>query len=223
MIVTCPNCGARYRLDVAVVARRARLKCAECSHRFVPSEDIDEDEAVAEVQAEMRAAATPAPEAPPPAEVPVPELPSEDADTAEPGFAWGKTLVAIVLGAALMVAAGGLWVGRLDPAGIPALAPVIARIAPPVPALKVMVSGRVGTLASGQTILEVGGTITNPARESQAVPELVVRFTGADSSVRSWTIAPPAVRLSPGASTGFSGTITGVPAGPGRVEVALAR
>ena len=37
MIVSCPNCDARYKLSDAVVARSARLKCAACDHRWVPA------------------------------------------------------------------------------------------------------------------------------------------------------------------------------------------
>jgi predicted Zn finger-like uncharacterized protein len=36
VIVTCPQCAARYRLSEEVLARRARLRCAACQHRWVP-------------------------------------------------------------------------------------------------------------------------------------------------------------------------------------------
>ena len=36
MIVSCPNCDARYKLPDAMLARGARLKCAACEHRWVP-------------------------------------------------------------------------------------------------------------------------------------------------------------------------------------------
>lgn len=37
MIVTCPNCQARYKLSDAVLARGTRLRCAACDHRWVPA------------------------------------------------------------------------------------------------------------------------------------------------------------------------------------------
>ena len=37
MIVSCPNCDARYKLSDAVLARGARLKCTACDHRWVPA------------------------------------------------------------------------------------------------------------------------------------------------------------------------------------------
>ncbi len=179
---------------------------------------------MAEVQEELRIAAAPAPEAPASAEQP-PEPAREQAaaaDAAAYGFAWGKTLAALVVGAALTVAAAGLWVGRVDPAGIPWLGPMLERLAPTPPGLKVTVSGKVRTLASGQTILEVSGSIINPASESQAVPELEARLLGADGSERRWTISPAAVRLAPGAMTGFSGTITDVPGTASRIQIRFA-
>ena len=38
MIVTCPNCGARYRLTQPV-APGARMRCAECQHRWTPEDE----------------------------------------------------------------------------------------------------------------------------------------------------------------------------------------
>lgn len=62
VIVTCPNCGARYRLGeaaAAAVAAGKRMKCAECSHRWQPGSalppPIDEDEELAAVEAESQA------------------------------------------------------------------------------------------------------------------------------------------------------------------------
>ncbi len=99
VIVTCPNCGARYRLGeaaAAAVMAGKRMKCAECSHRWQPdagpppppAEAIDEDEELAAVEAESRALRQPGVAAPtsafaaavgpaavvPPVAVAVPEL-----------------------------------------------------------------------------------------------------------------------------------------------------
>jgi predicted Zn finger-like uncharacterized protein len=40
VIVSCPNCAARYKLSEAVLARGARLKCAACDHRWVPEAPV---------------------------------------------------------------------------------------------------------------------------------------------------------------------------------------
>ncbi len=60
VIVVCPNCGARYRLSDAVMSRRARLRCAECDHRWVPA------------PAEPAMGAQNAPPSPPPSPPPAP-------------------------------------------------------------------------------------------------------------------------------------------------------
>ena len=221
MIVTCPNCSAQFRLSAAVVARRAKLKCAECAHRWVPDEDVDEDEAVAAVLEDVRTAAAPPP--PPPAPEPEPEPPPPEMDPEVRGQRMGivKTVVAIVLGAALSVAAAGLWVGRIDPEAVPLVGDQLASLFPQPPALEITASASLGEIGPGAGILEVSGRITNPARESQAVPMLEATLIMPDGATRRWPITPPVVRLAPGASADYSSNITGVPAGPHRVQVRM--
>lgn len=63
MIVSCPNCDARYKLPDAVLARGGRLKCAACAHRWVPVlpaprppvTEADEEAAFAAVQEQISA------------------------------------------------------------------------------------------------------------------------------------------------------------------------
>jgi predicted Zn finger-like uncharacterized protein len=221
VIVTCPNCSAQFRLSAAVVARRAKLKCAECAHRWVPDEDVDEDEAVAAVLEDVRTAAAPPP--PPPAPEPEPEPPPPEMDPEVRGQRMGivKTIVAIVLGAALSVAAAGLWVGRIEPDAVPLVGDQLASLFPQPPALKITASASHDEIGAGAGILEVSGRITNPARESQAVPMLEATLIMPDGSIRRWPITPPVVRLAPGASADYSSNITGVPAGPHRVQVRM--
>jgi predicted Zn finger-like uncharacterized protein len=68
VIVTCPNCEARYKLSDAVLAKGARLRCAACDHRWVaaipppaiaapprpPITEADEEAAFVAVQEQMR-------------------------------------------------------------------------------------------------------------------------------------------------------------------------
>jgi predicted Zn finger-like uncharacterized protein len=65
VIVSCPNCDARYKLPDAVLARGGRLKCAACAHRWVPVlpapaprppvTEADEEAAFAAVQEQISA------------------------------------------------------------------------------------------------------------------------------------------------------------------------
>ncbi|WP_205599633.1 zinc-ribbon domain-containing protein, partial [Sandarakinorhabdus rubra] len=96
MIITCPNCDARYQVPVGVLMRRPKLKCAECGHRWVPADEIDEDEAVAAVQEEARVARLPPAPEPEPDPQPEPEPEPAEAPPRAPVLKW---LLAVALGA----------------------------------------------------------------------------------------------------------------------------
>ncbi len=217
MIVTCPNCSAAYRLDVATVLRRPKLKCASCQHRWVPAEEIDEDEAVAAVQEELRAAQRPD-QAPEPE--PEPEPPAEPEPERAPIFKW---LLAVALGGAFAAAAAGLWIGRIDPETIPGVADAFAQVMPPPPRLDVVMLGSVNRLPGGGSLLEVTGTIANPGKASVVVPPLNARLLVNGQPARDWTIPPPAAMIGPGQRLAFASSITDVPAGAVTVQIRFGR
>lgn len=220
MIVTCPNCSAAYRLDVATVLRRPRLKCANCQHRWVPTEAVDEDEEVAAVQEELRAARVPPP---PPEPEPEPEPPPEPAAAPEPERTPVlKWLLALALGAAFTTAAAGLWIGRIDPETVPGVRDALAQLMPPPPRLDVAVQGNVGRLPGG-SLLEVTGVISNPGKASVVVPPLNARLLVNGQPKRDWTIPPPAAMIKPGQRLAFASTITDVPDGPVTVQIRFGR
>lgn len=220
VIVTCPQCTAQYRLDVSVVMRRPRLKCADCGLRWAPAEEIDEDEAIAAVQEEVRAARNPPP--PPPEPDPVPE-PEPETEPEPERTSWGKWLVAIAVGAAFATASVGLWVGRIEPEALPGVGDLLARVAPPSPRLDVAVSAQVTRLQGNGAILEVTGTIANPGPTAVAVPALRASLLANGERAREWTIPPPAAMIAPGQRLAFASTITDVPAGRITVQVHFAR
>lgn len=200
--------------------RRPRLKCADCGLRWVPAEEIDEDEAVAAVQEEVRAARNPPPPPPEPDPEPEPQAPAEPEQ--EPSSA-GKWLLAIALGAAFTTASVGLWVGRIEPESLPGVADLLAQLAPPLPRLDVDVSAQVTRLAGEGAILEVTGTIANPGRAAAAVPALRARMLADGETAREWNIPPAATLIAPGQRLAFASTITDVPAGRISVQVRFAR
>jgi len=69
-------------------------------------------------------------------------------------------------------------------------------------------------LESGNELLTVTGRVINPTSREQPVPPLQAQLkTRAGQVVYSWTIAPPARTLPPGASASFNSAEVNVPAG----------
>lgn len=219
VIIICPNCDAKYQVAVGVVSRRPRLKCSACDHRWVPAEEIDEDEAMAAVQEELRAARNP----PPPEPEPEPEPEAATDEPEEPRAPVLKWLVAIALGAAFTTASVGLWVGRVDPESLPLVADALAQVVPAAPALEVALEGRVTRLPEGNAILEVTGTITNRGSADVAVPPLMARLLVDGQRTTDWTIPPPASSVGPGRRLAFASSLTDVPPGKVTVQVRFGR
>ena len=67
-------------------------------------------------------------------------------------------------------------------------------------------------LQSGNQLLTVTGRVINPTAREQDVPPLQAQLTSRDGKiVKSWTIAPPARSLAPGASASFNSAEMDVP------------
>jgi predicted Zn finger-like uncharacterized protein len=78
-------------------------------------------------------------------------------------------------------------------------------------------------LASGNELFAVSGRVINPTDESQRVPPLKAELLDATRKkvVYSWTIAPPATTLGPGASASFNSAEVDVPQGGSHLRVTL--
>jgi predicted Zn finger-like uncharacterized protein len=77
-------------------------------------------------------------------------------------------------------------------------------------------------LESGNELLTVTGRVINPTSESQAVPPLQAQLkTKTGQIVYSWTIAPPARSLPPGASARFNSAEVNVPPGGDELTISL--
>ena len=78
-------------------------------------------------------------------------------------------------------------------------------------------------LASGNELFAVSGRVINPTDESQPVPPLRAELLDATRRrvVYSWTIAPPATTLAPGASASFNSAEVDVPQGGSHLRVTL--
>jgi predicted Zn finger-like uncharacterized protein len=75
-------------------------------------------------------------------------------------------------------------------------------------------------LPSGEEIFQVRGTITNTARETMSVPDLLVVFSDArQREVGDWVVAPAKRELAPGESVTVTEAIANIP--PGAASAAL--
>ncbi len=238
--VTCPNCGARYRLKT-VVGPGKRMRCAECDHRWVPVVEMPgEYEPFGAASDTVSAPGTIGPdsdaasasqwrEQPEPVTDGAPAEPladdlvgAEDEEPPRPRIV--RTIVAIVLGLGLTVAAAGLWVGDRAPellGGVPVVGDLIARPSPPP--LTLTAHGMTTLLPSGKQVLDVTGTLTNATRSALPVPPLAASLAGPRGTALRWTIDPPTPELAAGQSVTFMSTVTGFPADARTLSVALTR
>ncbi|HEX3422131.1 MAG TPA: zinc-ribbon domain-containing protein [Sphingomicrobium sp.] len=77
-------------------------------------------------------------------------------------------------------------------------------------------------LESGNELLTVTGRVINPTGREQYVPPLRAQLkTKAGKIVYSWTIAPPARSLAPGASASFNSAEVNVPPGGDELTITL--
>lgn len=78
------------------------------------------------------------------------------------------------------------------------------------------------TLASGNELFAVSGRVINPTESDQPVPPLRAELrNSAGKLIYSWTIAPPARTLAPGASASFNSAEVNVPKGADQLTVTL--
>jgi len=206
MIITCPECNARYRLaDDAIPSGGRSLRCASCAHRWF------------EAGAERAPAASP-PEAPP-----VEPVATRAADPVPPSRTVLKTLFALVLSAAFTTGAVLLWVPDLPPLDVSRV-PWLARLVdpPPPPRSPVRVGFSVDRqpVAGGRTLFALTGTLENPTAAMQTIPLIEGRLADASGTVAyRWRIAPPVAALPPGSRVRFEASAIGD--GSDQVVVAL--
>jgi predicted Zn finger-like uncharacterized protein len=222
VIISCPNCSARYRLAATVIADNTRMRCAACDHRWTVEAD---DEVLPEPSPP---APTPEPEPPASAEAPV-TVATDDAESAQDdGDAPQRspvlrTVAAVVVGGALMIAAAGLWVARIDPAQMPVIGDDLVALAPQPLPLAVTFTAKTTVLPSGDRLLEINGTVRNTGKAPITLPDLEARLAGPGGTVRRWRIVAPVASLDAGAKVAFSSTATGFPADATLVGIRPAR
>ncbi len=251
MILTCPACSTQYAVkDGAIPTGGRQVRCASCKHSWhqdsdQPAEQADEVPAEDTQEAPEPPGYAPIdPVAPPsdalveaPLAAPLPPADEDiEASDLQPvahhddefsPFAQReapdderrsplmKVLLAILvlaaLAAALWYLAPAEWRARLGLAE-----------GPDTPLQLMMTHSDRQRLASGNDLLAVTGRVINPTEESQAVPPIQAQLRSSSGKlVYSWTIAPPARTLPPGASATFNSAEVNVPAGGEELTISL--
>ncbi|TFU02856.1 hypothetical protein EUV02_06480 [Polymorphobacter arshaanensis] len=206
MILTCPECGARYRLaDDAIPPAGRSVQCASCKHSWFEA---------APQQAAVAAVATPpAPTpvaAPAPAPIPRPAPPPEPEAPQRSHWLW--TLAALVTGLVLTVLAASVWRADLSALGVPVPAgAAIETAAPTTSPLIIEATVQLRVLPSGGNFMAVTGTITNPTKTEQPVVAMVADVLDAQGKVLdSWPIPAPLSVLPAGRTVGFDSAASNI-------------
>lgn len=224
MILTCPNCAARFRVDPAKLGPEGRrVRCSACGHRWSvrPEEPaaqpaasvLSAGGALAVAPPSLSAVASgrdgPAPEdAPPPlAGAPTLGQPPSGRGTAIAGW---LVVVLILLGLA------GLVVGRNEVASaFPAMVAAYERLGLPVSLrlgleLKNLASRRVQE--QGLTLFIVEGEVHNLSNAERPVPAIrVALLDGERNELDHALFKAEAASLAPGAVTRFAARIVDPP------------
>ena len=201
MIVTCPECAARYRLaDDAVPPEGRAMRCAACKHRWYAMAPLDEAQPPPPTPEQAAWAPDPEPEAAP------------DPDR----HGTRKTVAAMIASAALTAGAALLWVPDLPPLDLSRV-PWLERIVTPAAAPKsplgiVFTAEREIIEVGGPTVFSVRGELINPTRQPQPIPPLEGRIVDPGNTiVYRWRIEPRRTALPPGGRTTFEGSAVGNP------------
>ena len=233
MIVTCPSCEAKYRVEAAALeARRGKVKCANCAHVWTV-----EDEAL--TLSEPVAAPEPAPE-PEPEPALEPELEPapiirqkphaairaradarrRTARLAAEGAGWAG------VAACLLVVTGAAVFFRVDVVDIwPRTAGAYAAVGLEVNPHGVEIEGLSAQFETlnGEAALIVAGEIRNITRNSMTMPVLNAIAYGEDGAeLASWPVVLDEAGLDADAVLAFRTQLTEPPEEAVRVEVVVA-
>lgn len=237
MIVTCPSCAARFKVDPARLGPAGRrVRCSNCGHRW-----LVRPEAAAEPPP-TRPAATPGiAVAPPSLAVVTPPHPGEGGPDAvpPPPLAGAPTLGQPVAGKGVAIAGwlvvvlillvlAGLVVGRNEVASaFPQSLVVYERLGLPVTArlgleLKGLATRRVQD--QGLTVFVVEGEVHNLASVERVVPPIRVALLDGERNELDWALfKAEAASLAAGAVTRFEARLVDPPVAAKTFHVSFAQ
>ena len=227
MIVTCPNCEAKYRVEAAALeARRGRVKCASCAHVWtVEDEALTLNEPVSAPQAEPAAEpiAEPAPslhEKPHAAIRARADARRRTARLAAEGAGWAG------VAACLLVLAGAAVIFRVDVVEVwPRTAGAYAAVGLEVNPHGVELEGLSAQveMREGQAALVVAGEIRNITHQPLTIPTLdAIAYGEAGDELARWPVSLDAAGLEAEAVLAFEVNLPEPPETAVRIEVVVA-
>lgn len=132
----------------------------------------------------------------------------------------GALKTALVIALIIVVLAAAFWF--LAPADIKAKLGLAASSGSPLALVTTHMDRQ--RLESGNELLTVTGRVINPTNSEQSVPPLQAQLRARTGKVvYSWTIAPPARSLAPGASASFNSAEVNVPPGGDELTISLGK
>ncbi|MDX1486100.1 MAG: zinc-ribbon domain-containing protein [Alphaproteobacteria bacterium] len=212
MIITCPSCQTRYKVDPASFgAKGRRVRCSNCDNMWTerPAEDLPK-----------RVDAEAPPERDAPSEVLDAEAAAEDgAKGRGSAMGWGAlgaVVIAVVAGAVLARESIVRWWPPAQRLYVAAGIPVPVGKA----GLAVEVLSHDHAVQGGRIILIVKGKVTNISGEVRDVPKLRAWIRGKDASeLANWTFAAGQSRLLPGETVPFVTRFQNPPAGAAALAI----
>jgi predicted Zn finger-like uncharacterized protein len=201
MIISCPSCSTRFRVEATVLRRLVR--CANCGHTW-----RHVTQAAPPLRAEPKAAPPLRTEPAAPTAAAAPDLPPLDAEArvpvppvAEPRRSHAGAIAAVVI--LLMIAAGAVLAAVVERQAIvaryPSAAPLFATLGLPVErsaaALKI---DKIKPMRTAEGLI-IEGEVSNAGKAAHELPRLRVALQdAADKEVQFKIIPPPKIRLEPG-------------------------
>lgn len=215
MILTCPDCSARFAVDAEKLGPDGRrVKCGKCDHVWFESAPVPD----LEDHGEPVAPVTPL-EPEEQSTIPVRNLPAihraQKARSARTGWTVSVLLLAAILAA--------LWFGRAHIArALPQMEAVYAAVgiaAFPLPGegLRIDFDPR-----TEDGVLSLRGEIINDSDSVREVPGLEVVISDASQvTLKSWAFSSDVRRLGPGETVAFTTQTDEVPEGAANVSISF--
>lgn len=226
MIVTCPSCEAKYRVEQsALEVRRGRVKCASCAHVWTVAEAAPKPAPIPEppVEPASRPKAEPAPAL---NEKPHAAIRARAATRAKRTRATVEGAGWAGVAACLVAVLGAAFVFRVDVVDAwPRAAGAYAAVGVDVDPVGLAVEELQAELIEedGAPVLVVEGLVRNVARSIRDTAPLTAVVRDASGAVLAeWSLALESPQLDPDAIERFRTTFPAPPEGGARVDVVIA-